>query len=908
MTAGRNGWRCPGRLIGAAVASLLLLACRGPGTAAAPTARSPLAVAESLQRLGRNDSAVVLYAHLRDSLRVAGDSAGLWNSTLWGGYGLMRLGRRDSAGALIREALHLARSPGESAWSHSILSNWWDQQGRFDSALSHATRARALAQADSDPELRHSAAVSLGRIYVRTGRYRESLALHESTVVAERQLRPERLGLVASDLNEACIDYERLGQLAESAARCDEGLAVARRAGARDELSRLLLNRGVTYADAGDQERAESLYRVALDAYTANRNVRGMAIAHSDLGEVYRAAHNTPLARREYLTADSIARPAGLTWITLGTFLDLATIALDEGHPDTAALLAGEGLRQADSLGFQDERVNARIELSSAEVMLHRTAAAVRHAEEAVRIADSLDVIELKVNAREARGWARQAAHDRAALRDYMDEMDLLESWRGRLALGDLSTGVVDLHMKPFEEAIGLLHEAGRDSDAFAVLERARARELRQLMADHGLSGALTTPRDSTLASLRAAWLERKDADEDRQPGLDREIRVLLDRLAVLDRRQDQLYPATAGILPDVRRQLLAGGQGLLTWFWGDRAVFGWWVTRNSLRGVRLGSADSLAASVNFLHDALASGTVDSTWQPAARRVYQQLVAPLAPDSSRRIAAVLDGPMTRIPLEALLPGPAAIPWGTNVSFTYGPSAAVLVALDQARGPAAWERGVLAVGNPATPGRPRMALAEIALRGLTDPGAPLPFAEEEARTIAQLYRVEGSDLLVGREASLVRWRSLSPGRYRYLHFATHAQVSELRPELTRIVLADSGLDLAAIQRLRLNAQLVTLSACETALGRPTRGEGIVGLSQAFLAAGAQGVLVTLWPVDDRNAADFMMDFYRELHGGHTPAAALQAVRQRWIARGGEDAHPSRWSAYVLVGSAGGEPEN
>jgi CHAT domain-containing protein len=173
--------------------------------------------------------------------------------------------------------------------------------------------------------------------------------------------------------------------------------------------------------------------------------------------------------------------------------------------------------------------------------------------------------------------------------------------------------------------------------------------------------------------------------------------------------------------------------------------------------------------------------------------------------------------------------------------------------------------------------------------------PLPYAGAEARAIHELFASAGADLLLHKQATVAHWQALDPSRYRYLHFAAHALVSDKEPGRTQVVLADGGLDLAAIRRLRLTAQLVSLSACETGLGLRVRGEGVIGLPHAFLAAGARAVVVTLWRVEDQTAADFMTDFYREIAGGRQPAEALRVARER---RRGE--HPSRWAAFVLVG--------
>jgi CHAT domain-containing protein len=138
--------------------------------------------------------------------------------------------------------------------------------------------------------------------------------------------------------------------------------------------------------------------------------------------------------------------------------------------------------------------------------------------------------------------------------------------------------------------------------------------------------------------------------------------------------------------------------------------------------------------------------------------------------------------------------------------------------------------------------------------------------------------------------------MRPTRYRYLHFAAHARVNDRRPDETHVALANGRLDLPAIRRLHLSAQLVTISACETALGPRVRGEGVIGLPHAFLSAGARSTLVTLWRVADRSTAEFMTDFYRALSTGQSPAAALLAVRRDWTST----RHPASWAPFVLVG--------
>jgi CHAT domain-containing protein len=333
--------------------------------------------------------------------------------------------------------------------------------------------------------------------------------------------------------------------------------------------------------------------------------------------------------------------------------------------------------------------------------------------------------------------------------------------------------------------------------------------------------------------------------------------------------------------------------RALLAYFWGDDAVFGWWIGPDTVRALRLGPADSLAALVSILRDLIAQPTRDSAWRGPAHEAYRRLVAPVAGPPVEDLLVLPDGPLAYLPLEALLPTPAGPPLGFTHRVIYGPSGSVLLALARAGAGETWERSVLAVGNPSPPASPPPD--GDALRGR--PLDPLPAAEDEARAVYHLLGAGQGDLLLGRRATRDRWLDREPGRYRYLHFAAHALVDDARPDRTRLVLAGGDLTLADIRRLTLTAQLVTLSACETALGPRVRGEGVIGLPHAFLAAGARETMVSLWRVGDRPTAQFMREFYAELAAGRPAADALQAVRRRRIT---QDAAPATWASFILVG--------
>jgi CHAT domain-containing protein len=183
-----------------------------------------------------------------------------------------------------------------------------------------------------------------------------------------------------------------------------------------------------------------------------------------------------------------------------------------------------------------------------------------------------------------------------------------------------------------------------------------------------------------------------------------------------------------------------------------------------------------------------------------------------------------------------------------------------------------------------------------------------------REVAAIERVTGSEVRsrIGPSATEEQFRREAPGR-RILHLATYGVLNKQNPMFSFVELAPGGgqdgrLEVHEVFGLRLNADLVVLSACQTGLGSGVRadvppGDDWVGLTRAFLHAGAARVMASLWPVDDWATAALMENFYRELAAGATEAEALSRAQEA-MRSGASTAHPFYWAGFVLV--AGGDP--
>jgi CHAT domain-containing protein len=186
---------------------------------------------------------------------------------------------------------------------------------------------------------------------------------------------------------------------------------------------------------------------------------------------------------------------------------------------------------------------------------------------------------------------------------------------------------------------------------------------------------------------------------------------------------------------------------------------------------------------------------------------------------------------------------------------------------------------------------------------------LPFSRREAEEILKLVPVDEAMRAIDFQASQETVTSAALSQYRIIHFATHGWLPREHPELAGIVLSlvdEQGrpkkgfLQLQEIYNLKLPAELVVLSACETGLGKEIKGEGLVGLTRGFMYAGAARVVASLWNVNDAATAELMQHFYQGmLKEGLTPAAALQAAQvAMWKQKGWQS--PYYWAAFVLQG--------
>ncbi|ANM30399.1 hypothetical protein ABI59_13685 [Acidobacteria bacterium Mor1] len=487
---------------------------------------------------------------------------------------------------------------------------------------------------------------------------------------------------------------------------------------------------------------------------------------------------------------------------------------------------------------------------------------------------------------------------------------------------------------------IGALIERERAAEALVALEGSRARGMMAYLADRSIDWR-TIVGDSmdALDTLRARRRVISEQMMRSHEGTDRNtIQAWRAELATLHAEEDAIADRIKGARPEiaaVRYPTPLGSEEIAAAIPEGTLLLAFSVGRQSTHvlGAAPGPEGGLAVEAHTLpggHDDLIHrveilrGLITPTyaqqnsdaWFQGSRKLSQQLLGPLAGPirEARRLVFMLDGPLNLLPLSLFLDD-AGEPLVAARPVHSVPSIETYRRMKSERGESPDLRWV-GVGAPELDPAGRVDEEALApnsrFRTRGRRLLPLPGAKTELEAIRNLVGRGGTKLYVGKSASESQVRSWDE-HASIVHFASHGLVDDRLPLQSALVLAardgaphDGFLQAWEIlDDVRLPADLVVLSACDTGGGEIVTGEGLLGLSQSFLLGGARSVLVSLWPISDESAPELMKQFYRRLIEGLPKDEALRQA-QLELRRSGRYAHPYHWAGYRLIGDERGVP--
>ena len=875
-------------------------------------------------------------------------------------------GELRRAGELYASALALRTRVGDqrgAAADHNNLGMLAADLGDLDAASAHYEEALALATRHALPDAEAIALMNLGNVASVRGEYVEAARRYEAALAIYRASRSEAdAAFVLHNLGLLAL---RRGHYRTARARLEEALAIFARAGTvtdrvlvRSDLSSVAAAMGDLREAMTQLDRAERLLTTAGEDPDL---AAGLALARADVS----AQLNTlPDAERQYARAEALYRRAGDRAGEADAQQGHAVLLAERGqYAQALGLLRAAVRTQAASidrrpvaltqlmighvLHRQDDLVAARRVLQGAVDSL----AALRDAAGEAAALGALGDVELDAGA----PLVAESLYRRGLAR-LGERSALTSSWQLRAGLGyalrrrgalvaaatELRAAIADIERMaatlPLEErrstfladkwdAYGELamteRALGDAGAAFATSERMRARQMLDLMARGRVAPAPAS--DSTLveraqdAQRRVGeltrTLEREEGEAATLRGPDRgaapsgitrealaraqqDYEALMLALRENETAYGQIARGEHVSWRDVARRL-APDEALLEYLVLDSTAVAFVVTRDSVRVVDLDiGRRALGSLVEFARDMMvrpqpgAAAPPTKGWREPLRQLHRYLVAPVeetgALDGVRRLIIVPNVELHYLPFAALVRDARGRAAGEflieRYEIGYAPSASVWVRLGSRRASPA--SGILALA-------PRIEA--------------LPGSREEVEAIRQLYGSEAT-VLTGGAASERAFRG-AVGRHGIVHLATYGVLNKHNPLFSFVSLhpgtgEDGRLEVHEVFSLALNARLLVLSACQTALGSGAiadvpAGDDWIGLARAFLGAGAANVIATLWPVEDRSTARLMANLHRSLRAGEPEISAV-ASAQRAALRNSATADPFYWAGIVLVG--------
>ena len=750
----------------------------------------------------------------------------------------------------------------------------------------------------------------LGGLELRRGDYsaardalREALAIYERTgqVTSALAVRQALAGAHAArgEMQEA-IDILRIAE--DVADTTDAG------AGQRAGIALAHADLAVQLNDLAQAEQlytaAQRFYREADDPDGEGEALHGLALLLIERDEHARARTllESVLRTRE---ARGDVRASGLTLLALGQ------VARATGDTALALRQLGEALSRLDEVGEPVAAAAVLGERASLEATRGRPAAAESLYREALARIDGRMVPDVAwplwaglAHARRAQGAVADAAH---AMRTGLAEVE--RSSRS-LVLPERRAGFLADKWDAYAQLALMERERGLPAAAFEVSERLRAREMLELMARGRIAApagaapelvvleqdlrrrisGLTDELGGARGPIRGVEIDGAtgSAREDLLQAQDAYAALLLEMRERAPRHASLVSPSIAGWRDVARR--LGPDEVMIEYLVSDSGSLAFVVRADTLAVVDLGIARrDLAPLVVFAREMLEAPRArsDSLWRGSFRRLHGHLIAPVERTGllarASRLVLVPHAELHYLPFAALLGDDGPLVGRYEIVTT--PSATVWLALGD---------------RPSRP--PGTGVLAMAPRPEALPGS--------RREVEAVARLAGADVqtMLGARASEPGFLAAAPRKH-ILHLATYGVLNKHNPLFSFVEMGASGrhdgrLEVHEVLGLELAADLIVLSACRTALGSGRvsdvpAGDDWVGLTRAFLHAGARSVVATLWAVDDQSTAALMEEFYTALAASPSDPGRALARAQRAMLRGGATAHPFHWAGVVVV---------
>ena len=796
---------------------------------------------------------------------------------------------------------------------HSMIYSYF-RTSRYDNVLETSEELLKVAGRIGDVEMTAYAVMMLGNAYFLQGDYLRALHKYNEALKRARDIGDK--GREVQCLNNVAAVYAMSANFPKALQYFKVTLTMAIKAGRKESEVQALTNIANIYKDQGKHREALRYYQEALESAEKNTLMPEVSVALANMAQVYEKRADYDQAVQYQNRALKIAIEIEDKSLQGFILRNLGTLNQDLGN-DSVAI---DYLFQAREIGIETKDVQVIWESQAGLGLCY-----------------------------EKQGNLQEA------ITHYMNAIAVYDSVRKGLDIESLRNNFLEDKYEAYPSIVQLLAEDGKFSDAFAYAEKYKAKTIldivsqRQDVFSELLSDTLQARLQQITSQHESAHKElslevsRFAQNKAKLVSLEQKITDLeLKRatiMADLRRRHRAYYQLTSPEILELEalQQILSDEQAVIEYILGPEKMSVFVITSDTLiysqmalNRQRLGR---MLAELSPIFGSQGSSEKPNPAQvlnarqadfsiPPAYALYEVLLKPLEVwlGGKKELIIVPDDLQFYLPFEMLVVDTAGVETPRdfeNAKFllekydiSYVSSASLLNPGLQR--PRKSSKGILAMGNPdlgAQPDEPEQGelLASRqppAARIAGDDLASLPYTETEVKTVGNVLAGSRNRIYTGSRATEEAFKS-EASDFSILHLATHFLTNDQQPLYSGIVLTqeqngqeDGYLQTYEIFNMKLNADLAVLSACNTGLGKLSKGEGLVGISRAFLYAGIPSLVVSLWSVDDKATSIIMGNFYKYVKAGFNKKQALRRAKVDFLKTSHGD--PFYWAPFILIG--------
>jgi len=775
----------------------------------------------------------------------------------------------DNFFSLNEDALAIARRIRHRQEQGRCLFNigfyYRNKDNNYSQALRHYEEALSIARIVKDSEDESECLTNIGEIYIQLGNYEKALEYQKNVLKIDQETL-KKAAFVAKDLNNIGVTYQK---------------KYAFQSHDKDDLHNALAN----------YEESLRIARKIKDAETEIDALTNIGMAYKDLESYPEALNYFKLSLEKAEFAQDLEETANL-------FINIGTIYAIQENYDLSLKYCQQAIDTASLTGKENILWEAYFEI--------------------------------------ANSYMRQDNHEKS-LKNYKKSIYFIEKIRSRIKLEEFKASYLasDKRIEAYQNLVNLLCKLSESEpeklhnvEAFDYLERAKARafldrlEVSQVNISQEVDIELLSQEEDLMKDISGLNLKlfTPGLGEEKEKSIKEQIRLCEERMEALKRKirlsstayADLKYPQII-TLEQAQKQMLDSKTAFFEYCLGKENSHAFVITKRKFEIFSLPRAKKIQEQVAEYLKAIADK--ENHDFRLGYELFTMLVLPGLDEKIEKLVFIPDDILHYLPFETLLSQKDRKRWlieDYNIAYTPSISSLREIIQHGRLSEIKPKKDLLAFGDPFFGSDEDVASARDTSETSRPVGAfnvsRLEYSGLEVERIASLFKKTKTDIFKRKEASEEKLKDLNLEDYKILHFATHCLIDDKKPDRSSIVLSignasseDEILQMREVFNLKLNSDLVTLSACQTGLGQFIRGEGIEGLSRAFFYAGASSALISLWAVHDQATSQFMERYYFHLRSSNSIMNALQKTKLEMI---NSDilSHPYYWAGFIITGNS------